>query len=208
MIARFKSVDDIREAEARLAESDSKMAELIEKFGPCDITPWQRDLYTSLSSSIVSQQLSVKAASTIFGRLMAQASDGVTLNHERVLALSHDELRACGLSNAKAKYCVSLATAVKNNDIHFEELQNLPDESVIEILIQLPGIGRWTAEMFLIFALGSTDVLATDDLGLKRGMQRYLSLEDYPEKSLFIEKSAPWKPYRSVASWYLWRLAD
>ena len=166
------------------------------------------DLYTSLTSSIVSQQLSVKAASTIFGRVQDLCSDGDNLSATRLLNIPIDQLRACGLSQAKTRYCIAIAEAVETGQLNFSALIRLDDEAIIAELIKIPGIGRWTAEMFLIFALGATDVLATADLGLKRGMQRYLAIDDYPSDEDFVASAEVWRPYRSVASWYLWLLAD
>ena len=191
-----------------MSQADPVMAELIKRFGPCTMSAWDKDLYTNLTSSIVSQQLSVKAAATIFSRLQKLCADGENLDAKKVLNLPVDQIRACGLSQAKTRYCLALADAVVSNDLDLSHLRSQEDEVIITELTKIPGIGHWTAEMFLIFSVGSTDVLATADVGLKRGMQCYLGLQEHPTTEQFIAISEIWKPYRSLASWYLWALAD
>lgn len=205
---RFESEADLRDGEAFLSQADPKMADLILRFGPCTMSPWDKDLYTSLTSSIVSQQLSVKAAATIFSRLQALCSHGEKIDAQKLIHTPVEEIRGCGLSQAKTKYCLALAHAVTDNKLDLAHLRSQDDGLIITELTKIPGIGQWTAEMFLIFAVGSTDVLATADLGLKRGMQRYLQLEQHPTTEQFIAESTVWRPYRSLASWYLWSLAD
>ncbi len=205
---RFSTANDLREGEDYLSRTDPGLAELIRQYGPCTMSPWSNDLYTNLTGSIVSQQLSVKAAATIFSRLKALCSEGDVIIAKKLVSLPETTLRECGLSRAKARYCVALADAIVCNRLNLSELKHQDDETIIKELVKIPGIGRWTAEMFLIFAVGSTDVLATADLGLKRGMQRFLALQEYPTTEQFVAESEAWKPYRSLASWYLWRLAD
>jgi len=197
----------LREAEQFLSSVDPIMDKLITQFGPCQISPWTQSLFPSLVDAIISQQLSVKAAQTISGRLRALMPGDSNHLPEVISKLSVDELRTCGLSGAKTRYCQTLATAVASGELALDELRSKDDEYILKTLIAYPGIGKWTAEMFLIFAIGSSDIISTGDLGLKRGMQFYLELEDYPSDDLFLGKSLTWSPWRSVASWYLWRLA-
>ena len=205
---RFVSESDLRQGEAYLSDADPDMAALIRRFGPCTMSPWDKDLYTNLTSSIVSQQLSVKAAATIFSRLHELCADGENIDAEKLINLPIDSIRACGLSQAKTRYCLALAQSVVEEDLDLHHLREQEDDVIINALTQLPGIGQWTAEMFLIFSVGSTDVLATADIGLRRGMQRYLGLDDHPSTEQFVSGSEVWRPYRSLASWYLWALAD
>lgn len=195
------------EAEQFLSSVDPIMAKLITQFGPCQISPWKQSLFPSLIDAIISQQLSVKAADTISGRVRALMPGDNNHSPEVISKLSVDELRQCGLSGAKTRYCQTLATAVVEGELVLDELRTKDDDDILETLITYPGIGKWTAEMFLIFAIGSSDIISVGDLGLRRGMQFYLELEDYPTDDLFLSKSLVWRPWRSVASWYLWRLA-
>jgi len=198
----------LREAEQYLADADPLMAELIERYGPCQISPWQQPLFTSLINTIISQQLSVKAAATISGRVQSLMPDNQELSAATMSQLPQENLRQCGLSAAKTRYCQTLAAAVDSGELMLEGLRNSDDEEILTTLITYPGIGQWTAEMFLIFAIGSPDVISYGDLGLKRGMQFYLQMDDYPDPQLFHQQAETWRPWRSIASWYLWRLAD
>ena len=197
----------LREAEQFLSSADPGMKELINRFGPCQISPWQEPLFPALINAIISQQLSVKAAATISGRVRALMPEEQDLLPEVISLLSVDELRQCGLSGAKTRYCQTLAAAVDSGELALDELRLKEDEEILKTLIAYPGIGKWTAEMFLIFAIGSSDIVSLGDLGLKRGMQFYLQMDDYPDDKLILDKSNIWRPWRSIASWYLWRLA-
>lgn len=203
----ISSTKQLREAENYLSSVDPLMKDLIEQYGPCKISPWQQSLFPSLINSIISQQLSVKAAATISGRVRALMPNAQELIPEIISELSVDELRQCGLSGAKTRYCQTLASAVAAGELALDELRLKEDDDILKTLIAYPGIGKWTAEMFLIFAIGSSDIVSLGDLGLRRGMQFYLKLDDYPADDLFLEKSELWQPWRSIACWYLWRLA-
>ena len=207
MEKRIHTIADIKEAEAFLSTTDKKMADLIKTHGPCQISGLNQDLFTKLINSIVSQQLSVKAAETIFGRVLTLL-ECTELNPTKLAATDPDQLRSCGLSQAKTRYSLGLAKAAATGELDLKTLVEQPDEVIIDTLVSYPGIGAWTAEMFLIFAIGAPDVLSTADLGLKRGIMRYLELDDYPTDEDFIQYAERWRPYRSIASWYLWRLAE
>jgi DNA-3-methyladenine glycosylase II len=160
-----------------------------------------------LARSIVGQQISTKAAAAIFGRLEeALAPSGINAN--AILKAKDKKLRAAGLSNGKLLSLKDLAAKSVSGQIHFSELPALTDEEVIANLVQVRGIGRWTAEMFLIFALGRIDVLPVDDLGLRVGVQRQYGMKKLPDKREVTAIGEPWRPYRTVATWYFWRSLD
>ena len=198
----------LREAEAYLARVDPVLAPLIRRHAPCALGRKRRDPFHILCTSIISQQLSTKAADTIQGRVEALVKANPHLKPAHFLDVPHAELRACGLSNAKARWIVEIARRTHSGEFSFRKLVKLNDESAIEMLDALPGIGRWSAEMYLMFALARLDIFAMDDLGLRRSVNRLYAkgrkLSD--RRTLAITKA--WSPYRSVASWYLWRLGD
>ena len=158
-----------------------------------------------LTRAIAGQQLSVKAAATIYGRF-EELVDGEILP-ENVLRLEHEDLRGVGLSNAKANYILSLAQSVIDKDIDFDGLDNLDSEAAIEQLVKLKGIGRWSAEMFLMFTLGREDLFSTGDLGLKRAIERLYGVKD-PDAKYLLKLSDKWSPYRTYACRILWDSLD
>ena len=192
----------IRKAERHLAKVDAAMKRLIAKHGHCPLAQREFQPFHMLANSIISQQLSTKAAATIKRRVGELV--GVPFQTERVLSVSAESLRAAGLSQAKARYILELATHVSDGRLEFDEIISLGDEAVIEKLIGVPGIGRWTAEMFLLFGLKRLDVLAVGDAGLQRAA-RLLYGKKRRSKTLLPRVAEAWRPYRSVASWYLWR---
>ena len=192
----------IRKAERHLAKVDAAMKRLIAKHGHCPLAQREFQPFHMLANSIISQQLSTKAAATIKQRVGELV--GVPFQTDKVLSISNEKLRAAGLSQAKARYIRELATHVSDGRLEFDEIISLGDESVIEKLIEVPGIGRWTAEMFLLFGLKRLDVLAIGDAGLQRAA-RVLYGKKRRSKTLLPRVAVAWRPYRSVASWYLWR---
>lgn len=202
------TADDILAAERYLARRDPVLRQLIARHRPCTLVGRRRDPFHVLCTSIVSQQLSTKAADTIQGRVMAHVNARRKLEPRHIIGAEHDALRACGLSHAKARWLRALAEQVHSGEFSFARLRRMDDASAIEALDALPGIGRWTAEMYLIFALHRLDIFAMDDVGLRRSVNRLYNggapLDD--EATLVLTER--WKPYRSVASWYLWRLID
>jgi DNA-3-methyladenine glycosylase II len=197
----------IRKAMRHLDFSDRVLSALIKKHGPCTITPALANPFHALASSIISQQLSARAARAIKGRLFDLLRiDSFT--PEGMLRISPKDFRVAGLSRAKREYIRGLSLAVKNGELDFASIAKYGDEDVITKLITLPGVGRWTAEMFLIFGLGRPDVLSVNDAGLKKGFKVTYHLQEMPSASEMISISDPWRPYRSVASWYLWRAVD
>jgi DNA-3-methyladenine glycosylase II len=153
-----------------LAKNDALLADVIKLYGPCTITP-HTDYYRELLDSIVSQQLSVKAASTIFGRFLGLYG-GATPTPEQILNTPHEDIRAVGCSNAKARYIRDLAQHIYDGRLDLNHIATLPNEAIITQLTAVKGIGEWSAHMFLIFSLGRLDVLPTGDLGIRKGMQK------------------------------------
>jgi len=187
---------------------DPLIGELVERYGYCTITPWKNDPYSQLIGSIVSQQLSVKAAATIFSRVKDATAIDAIISPKKLLSLSTDELRSCGLSRGKTTYVIGISEAVVNQQLDFEKLKKLQTKQVIEELIKLKGVGVWTAEMFSMFSLGHPDIFAVDDLGIKKGIQKLLNLDELPDKETMLKRAEIWQPYRSIASWYLWRIVE
>ena len=198
---------ELRRAEAHLAQADAVMARLIAEHGPCRISERKtRSPFETLVSSIISQQLSTKAAATIRGRVAALV--GTPFEPAALLATSPEALRAAGLSGAKARYIRELAEKVAAGAFSFEALPGLNDEAAIAALVELSGVGRWTAEMFLLFHHRRADVLALGDGGLQRAAHLLYASGRHKTDTLLARVGEPWRPYRSVASWYLWRHLD
>ncbi|MEI6861838.1 MAG: DNA-3-methyladenine glycosylase 2 family protein [Verrucomicrobiota bacterium] len=202
LLARLTPTE-LRRAEAHLASADSVMAQLIARHGPCRLGARKAaSPFETLVGSIISQQLSTKAAATIKGRVAALV--GTPFQPASFLATRAGELRAAGLSGAKARYIRELAEKVAAGAFSFETVAELDDEAAIAALTELSGIGRWTAEMFLLFHHRRADVLALGDGGLQRAAH-LLYARGRKRRNLLARVGEPWRPYRSVASWYLWR---
>lgn len=178
------------------------MRRLIASHGPCPLAEREIEPFHMLANSIISQQLSVKAAATIKQRVGTLV--GVPFQAAKVLAVADEHLCGAGLSKAKARYIRGLAMRVADGRLEFNEIDLLDDEAIIEKLVQVPGIGRWTAEMFLLFGLKRPDVLALGDAGLQRAA-RLLYGNKRKSITLLPRVAEKWRPYRSIASWYLWR---
>jgi DNA-3-methyladenine glycosylase II len=168
----------------------------------------QTRYFGALVSAILGQQISVKAARSIRARLEALVPAGQEMTPDLILSLTPEQLRAAGLSRAKALYVVDLAEKVRNGTLDLALVAEMPDEDVADVLTRVKGIGRWTADMFLIFCLGRCDVLPVGDLGLRAAAQRVYSLSALPDPRTLRAIAEPWRPYRSVATWYLWRSLD
>jgi DNA-3-methyladenine glycosylase II len=198
-------------ARAALAAADPTMAALIERVGELDIATRLRrrseerpaDAYGALLRAIVGQQLSTKAARTIFGRVL-DLFDGTTPSPEQLLEASEQDLRACGLSGRKVEYVRDLAAHVLAGELELDRLGELADEEVIEEIVAVRGLGQWTAEMFLIFHLERPDVLSGGDLGIRKAVQIEYGLAEMPAPQKVLEIGEPWRPHRSLASLYLW----
>ena len=197
----------IRKAVRHLKASDKVLAALIEKHGTCTITPALKNPFHALTSSIISQQLSARAAWAIKRKLFDLLGTEQFFP-EDILKSSAKSFRAAGLSRAKIAYIRGFATAIRHGDFDFASIAQYEDEEVINKLITFPGIGRWTAEMFLIFGLGRPDILSVNDAGIKKALKLAYNLGQMPSAAEMISIGEPWRPYRSVASWYLWRVVD
>jgi 3-methyladenine DNA glycosylase/8-oxoguanine DNA glycosylase len=192
-----------------LARRDSRLRPVIKRVGPFRLHWAQRqDHLTALAEAIVHQQVSMAAGATIFARLLALAGQGPAIDPGRLLAITPQALRAVGLSQQKASYLRDLAGRVCAGTLHLDRLARLDDEPVIAELTAVKGIGRWSAEMFLIFRLGRLDVLPVDDLGLRKGAQRVYRLRSLPSPARLRQLGEPWRPFRSLATWYLWRAQE
>jgi DNA-3-methyladenine glycosylase II len=194
---------DTAKARRHLSRRDPVLKLLMAAVGPCTLRH-EPDGFAALLRSIISQQISTKAAASIHARLLATLGDG-GLRPEALLALSDEQLRAAGLSSSKARSLRDLAEKVHTKAVPMRKLPGMSDEEVIEALLPVRGIGRWTAQMFLRFSLGRPDVLPVDDLGLRAGVQQVYGLAELPERAALTEMGEPWRPYRSVATWYFWR---
>jgi DNA-3-methyladenine glycosylase II len=192
----------MKEAIQHLKQSDPVLSGIIDRVGDYGIEFRDPDFET-LVKSIVYQQLSGRVASVIFGRVVKAA--GGKLTPESILKLRPGRMRALGLSGQKTAYIRDLARHTRDGKVDFAELLALPDEAVIERLTEVKGIGVWTAHMFLIFALRRTDVLPWGDLGIRAAIRKAYGLAELPEAGEMEALAARWRPYCTVASWYLWR---
>jgi len=193
------------EAEAHLSAADPVMRALVELHAPCRLKP-DEDVFEGLCDAIVSQQLSVKAAATIFGRFKALYPGGI--KPAAVLETPSEMLRGVGFSRAKAAYVHDLARHVLDGRLELDRLGELTDDRIVEELTAVKGIGRWTAEMILIFHLNRPDVLPVDDLGIREGFKRAYGLPERPAPAEMERIAEPWRPWRSIGSWYIWRALD
>ena len=194
---------DYTKARRLLTKRDPVIGALIKRHGPCGLADAQHeDAFVALVHAIVSQQLSTKAAATIAGRFDA-LFDGKP-NPSAVARVQDEQLRAVGLSTQKVRYIRDLCQRITDGSLPVQTLNELHDEDVIQSLTQVKGIGRWTAEMFLMFRLHRPDVLPVDDLGILKAVQRAYGLRKMPRPERLTKIGEPWRPYRSVACWYLW----
>jgi DNA-3-methyladenine glycosylase II len=192
----------MKEAIEHLRRSDPILSEIIDRVGDYRIQ-FRDPNFSTLVRSIVYQQLSGRVASVIYGRLVKGAGGSIT--PEAILKLRPSRMRTLGLSAAKTAYIRDLARHARDKSVTFEDLHLLPDVEIIERLTQVKGIGVWTVHMFLIFALRRTDVLPTGDLGIRNAIRKAYGLAEMPKPADIEEMAARWRPYCSVASWYLWR---
>lgn len=194
-------------ARAHLRRADPALAAVITRVGPCTLAP-RRDYFVALCQSIFSQQVSTAVAAVLFDRFRALfPSRRPTPTRVIELLEGGDEqrVRTCGLSRQKRAYLLDLARHFVSGQIDRRRLGRMDDEAVIESLTRVKGVGRWTAEMFLIFVLNRPDVLPVDDLGLRKGVQQVRGLAELPDALTCRTLAEPWRPWRSVATWYLWR---
>jgi len=196
-------VIQIEAALAHVRKADRVMRRVIDAVGPCTLRP-ERKRFSVLARAIISQQVSTAAARTIRQRLEGILTGGV-LSAAAIAELNEPALRAVGLSRQKASYLIDLARKSLDGTVRLERLGRMSDHEVVTTLTQIKGIGRWTAEMFLIFSLGRLDVMPYDDLGVRSALRNLYGLDDLPAKEACLKLAEPWRPFATIGSWYCWR---
>lgn len=190
-----------------LLNGDSKMRLLIKKYGRPDFKP-HNDYFQSLLRSIVFQQLSGKAANTIYGRILNLIPKNVILSTDEVLKLDKEDMRMAGLSFQKISYVKNLAKFFKENTFQQRDVERMTDEEISHELTKIKGIGQWTVDMFLMFTLNRPDIMPYTDLGIKKGFKQIFNMNNLPSKKEMESHSKKWRPFRTMACWYLWRVVD
>jgi DNA-3-methyladenine glycosylase II len=197
---------DYTKARRYLLRTDPRLAAIIKAIGPCGLGNLpERAPFTALAYSIASQQLSVKAADTIFNRFCDLFPPDRVPDPAKIVTMKGDTIRGVGFSRPKVAFIQDLAAQVVDQRLPLDTLDTLSDEDVMRTLTAVKGIGRWTAEVYLMFRLGRMDVFPADDLGLIKAVQRVYGLRKKPTRDRMLKIAEPWRPYRSVAAWYLWR---
>jgi DNA-3-methyladenine glycosylase II len=198
----------LRQAEKQLAKKDEKLAAVIKSSGPCRLKP-HTDHYGELVGSIVSQQLSAKAAAAIWQRVLG-LFDSKMPTPQQLIKIDDQKLRDVGLSWAKVRYVKDLAQHILDDRLDLEHIATMPNEQVIEQLTAVKGLGEWSAHMFMMFGLGRLDILPVGDLGVRKAVMSLYDLKQLPEPAqiVTIANQNGWHPYESVASWYLWQSLD
>lgn len=186
-----------------LCKVDSNLERIIKIVGKYYINI-RNDPFQSLVESIIYQQLAGKAANAIYNRFINYYNNK-QITPTLILNSPNDNLKKVGLSNRKIDYLKDLALHVYDGRINLEELSKMNDDEIINKLVNVKGIGRWTSEMFLIFSLGRQDILPVTDLGVRKAIQKVYSLSELPKPNIMMEIAKPWRPYRSIATWYLWK---
>jgi 3-methyladenine DNA glycosylase/8-oxoguanine DNA glycosylase len=192
----------MRKAINHLKKSDPTLRAIVERVGPCRME-FGEPVFHSLAEAIVYQQLNGKAAVTIFKRFAALA--GEPLSAEGIAKLTAEQMRSAGLSKQKSSYLRDMADRAIRGELSFTHLPEMTDEEVIKHLTQVKGVGVWTAQMFLIFALKRQNILPTGDFGIRMAMKKHYHKRKLPNPVQMEKIARPWEPYRSIASWYLWR---
>jgi len=195
----------MKAAVIHLRRADPVMAKIIERVGPCAVAALQPSFET-LARSITFQQLHGKAAGTIFARV--QKAVGRNFSATAFLKVEPETLRACGLSRQKLASLTDLAEHVVRRRINFKKLPDLDNDAVLEALTQVRGVGVWTAQIFLMFALRRPNVLPVGDFGIRNAVRQAYGLKEMPKPAELEQIAQPWHPYCTVASWYLWRSLD
>ncbi len=205
----LKTEPFLRNAAAELAGADPVMAALVARIGPCQLAMARRNHYfRSLVEAIVYQQLAGSAAAAILGRFRELYPTRRFPTPEEIQGTPDERLRAAGLSPQKISYLRDLSGRVVDGSFRLRSMASMEDEDVVSHLTQVKGIGRWTAEMFLIFTLGRPDVLPLNDLGILKAVQRAYGFGRMPAARTLERLGRRWRPYRSVAAWYLWASVD
>jgi DNA-3-methyladenine glycosylase II len=197
----------IRTAERRLRHADPVLARLIDRHGPCTLMQSPMPHFHTLVWAIINQQLSVKAAQSIQQRLQQRLRCEIIEPHH-LLRIRDTSLRQCGLSAAKIRYIREAGRRVRAGECDLDALQDVDDETASAALMALPGVGRWTADMLLMFSLGHLDILPLGDLALRKSIRLAHGLPEDAEIEHYLELGEAWRPWRSVASWYFWAAVD
>jgi DNA-3-methyladenine glycosylase II len=197
----------MKEATLALKILDPELVTLLDSFEIEDWTP-ETNYFKSLTRTIIYQQLSGKAASTISNRFISLYHGNNYPTPADILNTDHEILRSVGLSNAKAKYIKNISRAFLDGTVDHKNLGKLSDEEIMEQLIAIKGVGPWTAQMFLMFTLNRPDIFPSGDLGVQKGFQQYFKLKKLPSPKIMEKRAKKWKPYRTVASLYFWKVVD
>ena len=204
-----RTAADWRRARAHLCKGDPAMRRIIRRVGPCTLVPRPRRAYfVTLCKSIYTQQISTRIATILYGRFSEQFPRRTPTPRRVIEFLNNGDdalVKRCGLSRQKRAYLLDLAQHFVDERIQTRRLARMSDEEVIDALVKVKGVGRWTAEMFLIFVLNRPDVLPVDDLGLREAVKQAYGLKERPKAAELREIAEKWRPYRTVATWYLWR---
>lgn len=198
---------DIQAALRHLRRVPGPMAALIDAHGPPSLTRTNNS-FASLGRAIIYQQLSGKAAGTIYKRFLGLYAKHRFPTPKQLLATPFESLRGVGISRAKASYLLDLAARYADGTIQPRKFSYMDEDELTDQLTRVKGIGEWSVHMFLIFGLTRPDVLPVGDLGVRKGVQLYFGLDELPAPKTMVSLSQPWQPYRSVASWYMWRLLE
>jgi DNA-3-methyladenine glycosylase II len=196
-----------RAARRHLSKADPVLARIIAEVGPLGVMP-RAERFQALARTIIFQQLAGAAANAIYNRFVGLFPGAPFPSAEQVLAKSDAELRAVGLSEKKALYIKDLASHVRDGTLNFHLFHRMTDDEIITDLTRVKGIGKWTAEIFLMFNLGRPDIMPADDLGVQNAVKRYYRMRQRPNRKRLLRHAERWRPYRSAAAWYLWRSLD
>jgi len=196
-----------RKARAHLSKADPVLAQIIAEVGALGIQP-RRERFQALVRTIIFQQLAGAAANAIYGRFVGLFPGVEFPSPEQVIAKTDAELRSVGLSEKKALYIKDLAAHVRDGKLNFHRFHRMTDEEIVADLTQVKGIGKWTAEIFLMFNLGRPDVMPADDLGVQNAVKRHYRMRQRPNRKRLLKHAERWRPYRTAAAWYLWRSLD
>jgi len=190
-----------------LSKADPVLAQIIAEVGALGIQP-RRERFQALARTIILQQLAGAAANAIYGRFVGLFPGVEFPSPEQVMAKTDSELRSVGLSEKKALYIKDLAAHVRDRKLNFHRFHRMTDEEIIADLTRVKGIGKWTAEIFLMFNLGRPDVMPADDLGVQNAVMRHYRMRQRPNRKRLLKHAERWRPYRTAAAWYLWRSLD
>ena len=207
MSAKKPESSSIKKAVSVMKKSDPELTTLLDTF---EIENWtlETNYFKSLSRAIIYQQLSGKAANTISDRFIALYDGKDYPSPEDVLKTNHETLRSVGLSNAKAQYIKNISEAFLDGTVDHAHLDSLSDNEIMAQLVSIKGVGPWTAQMFLMFTLNRPDVFPTRDLGVQKGFQQYFKMAELPTPEVMEKRAEKWKPYRTIAALYFWKVVD